>query len=80
MVMSTLLEKLIRAFMTICLVSGREVGRLINTGDRPRVQQTGLLNSTYTGFSKLSHRRDKQKYEQRTPYKPEYARCEDERE
>lgn len=32
MVMSTLLEKPIRAFMTICLVSGREVGRLINTG------------------------------------------------
>lgn len=56
MVMSTLLEKLIRAFMTICLVSGREVGCLINTGGRPRVQQTGLLNSTYTGFSKLSHR------------------------
>lgn len=56
MVMSTLLEKLIRAFMTVCLVSEREVGRLINTCGRSGVQQTGLLNSTYTGFSKLSHR------------------------
>lgn len=56
MVMSTLLEKPIRAFMTICLVSGREVGRLINTGYRPRVQQTGLFSLTYTGFPKLSHR------------------------
>lgn len=56
MVMSTLLEETIRAFMPICFVSGREVGRLINTAGWPRVQQTELLNTTYTGFYMLSRR------------------------